>query len=196
MPLRYGGMYILKYYPKESAQYDTRAEPPGSTRKILDAVSKSAYDNNRAYEGCARCVLDALQRHLYLVDDNKAFKAALKASTALAAGVARKGETCGALIGAIMGVGLFMGTDRLNDFDGYVRTMEVSSAVFDKFKNNYGTVKCSDIQQKLLGRRIDFFKEEDREAWYKIGGLEACPGVCATAARIAAEMILEPRKKK
>lgn len=187
---------MLRYYPKETARYDTSAEPPASARKILDVVSKSAYDNNRAYEGCARCVLEALQRHLHLVDDDKAFKAALKASTGLSAGVARKGETCGALIGALMGVGLVTGTERLDDFDRYVKTMEVASAVFDKFENHYGTVRCFEIQEKLLGRRIDFFKEEDREAWYKIGGLDTCPGVCATATRIAAEIILELRKHK
>jgi C_GCAxxG_C_C family probable redox protein len=185
---------MLKYYPKESAKYDTDAEPPASTAKILDAVSKSAYDNDRAYEGCCRCVLDAIERHLRLVDDDKSFKAALKASTGLAAGIAREGETCGALIGAIMAAGLVSGTEHLDDFQGYENTMEASGTIFDRFKSYYGTVCCSEIQKKLLGRRYDFRKEKDRKAWYKDGGLDACPGVCAVAARIGAEVVLKLKK--
>ncbi|MEM3704029.1 MAG: C-GCAxxG-C-C family protein [Candidatus Bathyarchaeia archaeon] len=187
---------MLKHYPKETARYDTRAEPPASINKILDVVAKSAYNNNRAYEGCTRCVIDALQQHLHLVDDYKEYKTVLKASTGLAAGVARKGETCGALIGAIMGVGLVAGTEHLDDFENYVKAMEAARKVFENFKKHFGTVKCTEIQEKVLGRSYDFFKEEDREAWYKDGGLDACPGVCAIAARTAAEIILELRGKR
>ena len=186
----------LNNYPKETARYDTRSEGMASTGKILDRIAKAAYDNDRAYEGCTRCVLAALQEHLHLLDDDKAYRAALKASTALAAGVARRGETCGALIGAIMAVGLVTGTERLDDAEGYARAMKVAAEVFDRFKKNYGTVKCFEIQEKLFGRHYDFFNVEDAEAWYKNGGLDKCPGVCSKAARIGAEVILELRKQK
>jgi C_GCAxxG_C_C family probable redox protein len=135
-----------------------------STGKILDRIAKAAYDNDRAYEGCVRCVLAALQEHLHLIDDDKAYRAALKASTALAAGVARRGETCGALIGAIMAVGLATGAEHLDDAEGYVRAMKVAAEVFDRFKENYGTVKCFEIQERLFGRHYDFFNPEDVEA--------------------------------
>jgi len=186
----------LDNYPKETARYDTRGEGMASTGKILDRIAKAAYDNDRAYEGCARCVLAALQEHVHLLHDDKAYRAALKASTPLAAGVARRGETCGALIGAIMAVGLVAGSERLDDAEGYVRAMEVAVEVFDRFKNNYGTVKCFEIQEKLFGRHYDFFNPEDAEAWYKDNGLDKCPGVCAVAARIGAEVILELRERK
>jgi len=185
----------MEFYPEESARYNTRDEKPGSTGKILDRIAKAAYDNNRAYEGCARCVLHALQTHLNLIDDHKAFTAVFKASTGLSAGVARKGETCGALIGSLMAVGLAKGTKRLDDFDGYVETMETASEVFERFKGHYGSVKCSDIQEKLFGRRIDFFNTEDAEWWYEHNGLDKCPGVCAVAARIGAEEILKMTHK-
>jgi len=186
---------MKKYYPEETARYDTPSEKAGSKAKILDRVAKAAYNNNRAYEGCARCVLHALQTHLELVNDQKAFNVALKSSTALSAGVARKGETCGALLGAIMATGLEAGTKRLNDFNGYVETMELASRVFDRFKNKYGTTTCHEIQENLFGRKIDFFKEEDAEWWYKNDGLNKCPSVCATAARICAEEIFNLHEK-
>jgi len=184
----------MKNYPKEAARYDTRAEPAASKGKILDRVAKAAYDNDRAYEGCTRSVLDALQTHLHLTDDCKAYRAVLKASTALAAGVARRGETCGALTGTIMAVGLVNGAERLDDIEGYVRAMKASKEVFDRFKSHYGTVKCFEIQEKLFGRHYDFWNPEDGEAWYKNDGLDGCPSVCAAAARIGAEVLLEIRK--
>ena len=55
------------------------------------------------------------------MDEGETFRAVMKASTALSAGVARKGETCGALLGAMMAMGLVRGTERLDDFDGYAR---------------------------------------------------------------------------
>ena len=186
----------LDNYPKETARYNTRSEEKASIGKILDRVAKAAYDNDRAYEGCTRCVLAALQEHLHLLDDDKAYRAALKAGTALAAGVARKGEVCGALTGAIMAVGLVVGSERLDDAEGYVKAMEVAAKVFDRFKDNYGTVRCFEIQEKLFGRHYDFSSSEDAEAWYKDGGLDKCPSVCAVSARIGAETIFELRKQK
>jgi C_GCAxxG_C_C family probable redox protein len=186
----------LKNYPKETVRYDTRSEAKASAGKIIDRIAKAAYDNDRAYEGCTRCVLAALQEHLHLVDDEKAYRAVLKASTALAAGVARRGETCGALVGAIMAVGLVAGAERLDDAEGYTRAMKIGVKVFDRFKENYGTVKCFEIQEKLFGRHYDFFNPEDAGAWYKDSGLDKCPGVCAVATRVGAEVILEFRKQQ
>lgn len=183
---------VLRHYPKEVAKYDTRTEKPASRDKILDTIAKAAFDNDRAYEGCSRCVLSAIQWHLRLTND-EAFRGALKASTALAAGIARRGETCGALIGAVMAVGLAVGAERLDDFDSYAKSMEAAAKIFDKFKSHFGTVKCFEIQEKFLGRHYDFCKDKDVEAWYKEGGLDVCPGVCATAARISAEVILSAR---
>jgi C_GCAxxG_C_C family probable redox protein len=179
---------------KDPAIYRTRDVPPGSTAKLIDAVSISAYNNNRTYEGCARCVLAGINEHLRLTSA-EAFNECIKTSTALSAGVARMGETCGALIGGIMALGLEFGSGDLSRFDQYAETMRISSEMFMKFKNRYGSVKCTDIQESLLGRRYNFFKEEDREAWYKEGGLEKCPSVCAAAAGLAAEIILENREK-
>lgn len=184
-----------RYYPEETAKYNLRSEKAGSKAKILDRVAKAAYDNNRAYEGCARCVLHAIQTHMNITDE-KAFKAAFKSSTALSAGVARKGETCGALLGALMAIGLETGTERLNDFEGYVNTMKGASQVFDLFKEKYGTVKCFEIQQQLFGRKINFFNDEEAEWWYENDGLDKCPGVCAAAARLAAEELFRIRNNE
>jgi C_GCAxxG_C_C family probable redox protein len=100
------------------------------------------------------------------------------------------GETCGALLGGIMTIGLVRGREDLADFDAYVETMKMGAEMFNRFREKIGNVKCFDIQEKLLGRHFNFFEEEDREAWYNKGGIEVCPWVCGEAARIAADIIL------
>jgi len=47
------------------------------------------------------------------------------------------------------------------------------------------------FRKKILGRHYDFKVEKDSEVWYKDGGLDKCPMVCAVAARITAEIILD-----
>lgn len=179
---------------RDETVYLTRSNPPGSKEKMIDAAARSAYNNNRTYEGCSRCVLKGVNEHLRMVEDNEAFDACVKASTAMAAGVARMGETCGALTGAIMALGLEFGSANMREFDKYVDTMSLSKELFLKFREIYGTVNCIEIQNKVLGRKYDFTIEADRDAWYAEGGLDRCPRVCATAAALAAEIILEHRK--
>jgi hypothetical protein len=88
-----------------------------------------------------------------------------------------------------MALGLETGTVNLQDFDGYVETMEAASRVYDKFRERYGTARCHMIQERLFGRKIDFFNDEDAAWWYENNGLDKCPGVCAVAARLAAQEI-------
>jgi C_GCAxxG_C_C family probable redox protein len=169
----------------ERADYGTRDVEPGSREKLLDRVAWAAYYNDRVYEGCTRSVLYALETHLHLGDGQ-----ALKASTALAAGVARMGETCGAVTGGIMAIGLVLGKEDLSDIQAYRDTMQASYEMYRRFKEEFKSTICFEIQRELLGRSFDFKRDDEAEEWYKAGGLEKCPMVCAIAARIAADIIL------
>ncbi|MBA7581035.1 hypothetical protein ES708_22934 [subsurface metagenome] len=184
--------YITKLEENKEI-YNVKGISPGAREKILDIIAKSAYNNDRAYEGCTRCVLAALIEHLHLSSCEGA-KESLKASTGLAAGVCRMGETCGALTGGIMAIGLSIGSEKLEDFDTYKRVMENSYKLYNRFKEKYDTTRCFEIQEKVLGKHYDFKNKEDGAAWYKDGGLDKCPMVCATAARLAAEIILDLQK--
>ena len=175
----------------EMANYEIRQVEPASREKLLDRVAWAAYYNDRVYEGCSRSVLQALQIHLHLGDGE-----ALRASTALAGGVARMGETCGALTGGIMAIGLVLGREELEDIEAYRNAMEASYELYNRFKKEMGDTICSEIQKNLFGRSFDFKSSEEAEEWYKAGGLEKCPMVCAIAARIAADIILTLKDSK
>lgn len=172
----------------ELARYDAREVGLLPREKLLDRVAWAAYYNHRVYGGCSRSVMKALQDHLHLEDGK-----ALKASTALAAGVARTGETCGAVTGSVMAIGLVLGSEELEDREAYLNTVEASNELCNRVKSELGSTTCSEILKKLFGRSFDFMKDEDAEDWYKEGGLEKCSMVSAIAARIAADIILKPK---
>ena len=54
-----------------------------------------------------------------------------------------------------MALGLEFGSEDMSLFDRYADTMRISRELFLKFRDQYGTVKCAEIQEKLLGRRYD-----------------------------------------
>jgi C_GCAxxG_C_C family probable redox protein len=119
------------------------------------------------------------------------------AGNALAGGVARHGETCGALTGALMAIGMVAGRKRIEDVDAYQACMELAFEVRQKFLDRVGHTLCAEIHKILLGRTYHLYDEKDRERFHEDGGHErmGCPGVCGKAARIAAEIILREQNK-
>jgi C_GCAxxG_C_C family probable redox protein len=137
-------------------------------------------------------VLAGLQEKL-----NMGNEASFMAGSALAGGVARYGETCGALTGALMAIGMAAGRKRIEDVDAYQACMELAYEVREKFLERVGHTLCAEIHKILLGRTYHLYDEEDRERFHEDGGHErtGCPGVCGKAARIAAEIILREQEK-
>jgi len=118
------------------------------------------------------------------------------AGSALAGGVARHGETCGALTGAIMAIGMVAGRKKIEDFDTYQSCMSLAYEVREKFLELVGHTLCAEIHKILLGRSYRLYDDEEREKFHDDGGhtREGCPGVCGKAARIAAEIIIREQE--
>ena len=122
---------------------------------------------------------------------------AFKAGSALAGGVARRGETCGALTGAIMAVCCLVGRDRLEDREQYGKSMIEADRVYNLFKEKIGHTICQEIHKIRYGRVYHPFRPGEREAFHQNGGHgpKGCPEVCGVAAQIAAEVILDIEEK-
>ena len=120
-----------------------------------------------------------------------------KAGSALAGGVARRGETCGALTGAIMAVCSVVGRERLEDREQYGKAMEEAGRVYDRFNEEVGHTLCWDIHKKKYGQVYRLFIPEERTAFHEMGGhgRTGCPEVCGIAARIAAEILLDIKER-
>jgi Putative redox-active protein (C_GCAxxG_C_C). len=163
---------------------------------ITEKVKRAAHEYDR-YSGCSQSVLLSLQEEFHIGDEQTFMSA-----TVLSGGVARNGETCGALIGALMALNLLIGRGKIEDTERYVAAMGPSIELINRFKeelkNQLGfkepleTTLCKEIQGKLYGRSFNMLDEKDYQAFIDAGGHSdgGCLEVCAIAAQVAAEKIL------
>jgi len=160
-------------------------------KKLVRRIEKAACDNERRRKGCCRNVIAALQMHLGL-GNGDVFRAAVP----LGGGVARSGGTCGALLGGLMAIGLAYCED---DQDVsvttplYEETMLQGIEFFERFKEKHGSLECRDIQMNVFGRYYDLNKPDEASELGEVDRKAGYP-VIATAARLAAEVILKITK--
>jgi C_GCAxxG_C_C family probable redox protein len=166
--------------------------------EILDRVYARALENDRDYHGCSQSVLDSIQKEFGIGNTE-----ALMTASALSGGVLGRGETCGAFTGALMALGLVIGRSKIEDSKTYRDTGPIFDEVYDRIKEELkqafgfeGKLKsslCRDVQEKVFGRPFNLWEDADYQAFIDSGGhSEAkCPKVCAIAAKVAAEKIIE-----
>ena len=150
------------------------------------------------YSGCSQSVLLALQE-AFQIGNMESFKAA----TVLSGGVARKGETCGALLGGIMALGLVVGREDIKDTQKYRDAMVPSDEIILMFKRRLQEVFgfkeplnstiCREIQRLIYGESFDLTDPVSYKAFLDAGGHSdvGCPLVCAIAAEVTAKKIIE-----
>ncbi|RLI32925.1 hypothetical protein DRO51_00635 [Candidatus Bathyarchaeota archaeon] len=153
--------------------------------------------------GCSQSVLLALQEEF-----NVGCLESFKAATALSGGVARYGETCGALLGALMFLGIIYGREKIEDYETYVKVVELSGSIREKFmkelEEEFGfreklkTTLCRDIQKRIFGRSFNLRDPEEYQAFIDSGAhtRKGCVKVCGIAAKVAAEKALEILSRK
>jgi C_GCAxxG_C_C family probable redox protein len=160
-------------------------------------AKKNAHENDR-HSGCSQGVLLSLQEEFGIGNDE-----VFKAATVLSGGVARHGETCGALLGSLMALGLVAGREKMEDTQAYRDSMEPSADIIRRYKEELqkqfgfkgalqGTL-CRQIHEKIYGRAFDMTDRDDYRAFLDAGGHgdNGCLKVCGIAAEVAAEKIIE-----
>jgi len=164
--------------------------------EIIQRVKRKALENDK-FGGCSQSVLGSLQEE-FGIGNKESFKSA----TVLSGGLAKRGETCGALIGALLALGLVVGRERIEDTERYAKAMEPAGKIIDRFKEELSkqfgfkeglkSSLCEEIQEKIYGRSFKLTTEEGYQAFLDAGGHsdDGCPKVCAIAAQVAAEEIL------
>ncbi|MFW6125824.1 MAG: C-GCAxxG-C-C family protein, partial [Chloroflexota bacterium] len=123
------------------------AQPPRDEirRRLEEKVRKYlAVSGN-----CAQTSFLALREQFELDDGS-----ILKALTPFP-GIALRGETCGAVVGCLMALGLVYGRDRLDDWDGYIRSLRPGRKFCRSFEKELGSTMCGDILESVFGRRYN-----------------------------------------
>ena len=106
-------------------------------------------------------------------------------------GIALRGETCGAVIGCLMAIGLVYGRDNLDDWKGYLASLPPSRRFCRQFEEEHGSTACADLLETKLGRRYDLANRVDALRYVAAGGKRTCGEIINSAVCIAAEIILK-----
>ncbi len=156
--------------------------------EILNRLEERAGDYEELYGSCAQGTLLALQEEFKLGN-----KDVLKAATAMP-GIALRGETCGAVIGAIMALGLAFGREKAEDLQAVLRTTGAARKLCRRFEKELGGCNCREVQHKIFGRSFNLADPADQKEFIKADASKKCRLPAGTAARIAGEIIFETMK--
>jgi C_GCAxxG_C_C family probable redox protein len=107
-------------------------------------------------------------------------------------GIALRGETCGAVVGSVMAIGMVLGRDRLDDYPGMRPSLAVARRFCRSFENQFGGTACQEVLQQGLGDTFDLASTEGVAAYLGAGGHEHCSIVVAHSVQTAADMLAEP----
>jgi C_GCAxxG_C_C family probable redox protein len=130
---------------------------------------------------------------------------ALKAASAFGGGIGRMGSACGALLGGAMALSLLYGRSHEEMQSGYQsgkgksgeKLAILTKKLGEKFKAEYNSFLCDDIEKKVFGRSFDKWNPADREKKEEMGGhKDKCPSVVGKASLWVAELILDEQGKK
>lgn len=159
--------------------------------EVLRNIEGEARDNEILYWGCSQAVLGALQRHLHLGNGGT-----FRAASALVGGIVNRQEVCGAFLGGIMAIGLAYGRTHFEsgkisrEQPEFVEALARARRLYETFREKFSHLRCSDVRATVRG--------PDSKEYTRFDTMEAiedhakCGDVTGPAARLAAEVILQP----
>ena len=173
-----------------------RGMSPEEQEQVIQKIEQSAYEYEWFYGGCGRSTLRALQEG-FDIGDGDTFRAV----TPFSGGV-HNNELCGALVGGTMAVGLVYASGEFEQGKVEERPLAIKSPVYerageranklcDRFREEFGGLKCRDVMHKLHGRVWNLQVPEERAEFVQPRLHDTCGEVAKKAARLAAEVILE-----
>ena len=160
----------------------------------IERASAKAGDYEEESRNCAQGTLAALVEEFGLEGGSEVLKAA-----SFMPGVASSRETCGALLGGVMALGLAYGRGQLSNpewkmpgaDEEWQKVRRKMNAYCEAFRAEFGSISCSVIRPLLMGRDYDPLDPEDRRQFAADGGVQKCRFPPEVAARLAATLLLE-----
>jgi len=165
--------------------------------KSKEEIANKAFELAEGFEkkctGCAQTTIAGIFDALGIENDD-----VFKAASGLADGLGLSGDgTCGALVGGAMVISYLFGRER-KDFEDMLKPMKsylLAKKLHDQFVEKYGTCRCYDLQESLMGRTFNLLDSKDFEEAIEVGMLKHCSRVVGTAAKLATKIILEEQEK-
>lgn len=157
-----------------------------SREELLQTIEDEACALEKQYHGCPRCVLIPIQKHLGLGNSQVSL-----ASIPLAGGIALTGNTCGALLGGLLAVGLAVADEDVENSQAFLDAMRSGFRFLRRCEKEFGATTCRDLQTARLGAFYSMASQEEHQKFVKAGGYDVCSQLVGKASRLAAEFILE-----
>lgn len=162
-----------------------------------DEIADRAFELGQKYEkectGCAQTTIAAILDALNLWSEDT-----FKAASGLADGLGLTGDgTCGSLTGAAMVIGYLFGRGRENfqDMMGPMRSYVLAKTLHDEFLKRYGSCRCYDVQERLMGRTFNLYDSEELQAAFEYRMFDHCSRLVGETARHATRVILDEMAK-
>lgn len=144
----------------------------------MDVVERAASTFDEGFS-CSQAVLSAWGEELGLDRET-----ALRVATAFGGGIAHRGDTCGAVTGAFMAIGLKHGRLRADDQETRDLAYALVNRFVEEFQARHGSIVC----RELLGYDLSTPEGErlSQELWPEGA---PCPQLVRDAAEILSEIL-------
>lgn len=165
--------------------------------ELLNKVEETASKYERELHGCGRSTLAALMQQFELGDESST-DLILKGLLPLSGGIVQTRNTCGAVLGGLMAIGMVFFSGKVEEakMEEIQAAMALGRQYYRRFEKEVGNVRCFDIREVGLGRCFDTADPDEYDKFVKAGAYDLCSKVCGKAARLAAEFILEIQQKQ
>ena len=165
-----------------------------SKEEIANKASELAERYEKECTGCAQTTIAGIFDTLDIENDD-----VFKAGSGRADGLGLSGDgTCGALMGGAMVISYLFGRER-KDFKDMFKPMKsylLAKKLHDQFVEKYGTCRCYDLQESLMGRTFNLLDRRQFEEAIEFDMMKYCSKVVGTAAKLATKIILEVWEKE
>jgi C_GCAxxG_C_C family probable redox protein len=163
-----------------------RKMPADLVKKMLD---QRVDQHMQRSHHCAQSSFLALKEQFGLDGDQ-----VVKALTPMP-GLAERGESCGALTGPLMALGLVYGRNeyQMDNWEAYQSSLVPAGSFFDAFEKEFGTTTCHGVQEVKFGKCFHLTDPEQLQEFQNAGATEYCSEVVRTAVGMAAEIMLEDK---
>ena len=170
--------------PKKTLNRD---EILANKEQILDRVQQRGEEYNFFARNCAKSTALAVMEEFGL--GNMEIVKALSPFP----GFGGTGWMCGGVTGSLIALGLYFGSDDMQDYEAVGATIMAARKFMPRFEEKVGAVVCPKIHEDVVfGRYMDpAASPENMEAFAMAKGFEKCGLLPGIGARLAAEIIIE-----
>lgn len=156
-------------------------------QQILDQVQQRAEEYNLMARNCARSTALAVMEEFGLGNME-----VIKALSPFP-GFGGTGWMCGGVTGGLIALGLYFGSEDLQDYEATGRTIRAAREFMPRFEEQTGALTCPKLHEEVVfGRYMDpAASPENMETFAQEKGFEKCGLLPGTGAKIAAEIIID-----